>query len=154
MGSQAGTLKYATSFDEKLLGVGCNVEVVVDIESGDAISTIEMRSFLRSAPAFRISLADLNSVLTAIKASKSNVKLLESMVDDAQDHQLNYACGGASLIVVQPIGKNARAVLTIGAFSREADLAQLSDKEVADAIARVETLQSKTVTKVIALRKK
>lgn len=50
-------IKYATSFDEKLLGVGC--EVVVDIESSVAQACVEMRSFLRSTPAIRITLENL-----------------------------------------------------------------------------------------------
>jgi hypothetical protein len=153
METQSRALRYATSFDEKLLGVGCNVEIVVEIESGEAKAVIEMRSFLRSSPAFRISISDMRSILAAVRTAKTNVKLLESMVEGAEAHQLNYSCGGASLIVVQPPGKKAKAVLSIGQFSRESDLDQLSDQEVVDAISRVEALQAKTVQKVASSTK-
>lgn len=143
-------LKYATSFDEKLLGVGCDVEVVVDIESGIAQASVEMRSFLRSTPAFRIALEDLLSVSAAIKNARASVKLLESLVGNATAHQLNYSGGGATLIVVQPKGKNARFTLSIGSFAREGDLDALSDKEIVEAVARVESLKSKVIAKVAA----
>ena len=98
-------LKYATSFDEKILGVGCDVEVVVDLDSGEASATVAMRQFLRSGPAFRIGAKDLASIAAAVKAAKDRVGLLESLAEGALDHQLNYSSGGASLIVVHPKGK-------------------------------------------------
>ncbi len=146
-------LKYATSFDEKLLGVGCDVEVVVDIESGTAQAFVEMRSFLRSTPAFRITLEDLNSVSAAIKSARSNAKLLESLPGEATDHQLNFFGGGATLIVVQPKGKSARFTLSIGSFSREGDLDTLTDKEIAETVAKVESLKAKVIAKVGAGKK-
>jgi hypothetical protein len=141
-------LNYVTSFDEKLLGVGCDVEVVVDIESGAARTNIQMRSFLRSTPAFRITLDDLVSISTAIQSVRKNVKLLESLISDATDHQLNYSFGGMTLIVVQPKGKNARFTLCIGSFSREGDIDTLTNKEILEAVNRVEGLQAQVVSKV------
>jgi hypothetical protein len=144
---------YATSFDEKLLGVGCDVEVVVDIESGVAQACVDMRSFLRSTPAFRITLEDLQSVSAAIRNARTNAKLLESLVGDALAHQLNYSVGGATLIVVHPKGKNARFTLSIGSFAREGDLDALTDKEIADAVTKGESLKAKVVAKVGAGKK-
>jgi hypothetical protein len=146
-------MKYATSFDEKLLGAGCDVEVVVDLESGVAQACLEMRSFLRSTPAFRITLEDMQSVSAAIKSARTNAKLLESLVGDATAHQLNYSAGGATLIVVHPKGKNARFTLSIGSFAREGELDALTDKEIADAVAKVESLKAKVVAKVVAGKK-
>ncbi len=146
-------MKYATSFDEKLLGVGCDVEVVVDIESGAAQACVEMRAFLRSTPAFRITLESLQSISEAIKSARTSAKLLESLVGDATAHQLNYSSGGATLIVVHPKGKNARFTLSIGSFAREGELDALTDKEIADAVAKVESLKAKVVAKVVAGKK-
>lgn len=146
-------MKYATSFDEKLLGVGCDVEVAVDIESGAAQACVEMRAFLRSTPAFRITLESLQSISEAIKSARTSAKLLESLVGDATAHQLNYSSGGATLIVVHPKGKNARFTLSIGSFAREGELDALTDKEIADAVAKVESLKAKVVAKVVAGKK-
>jgi hypothetical protein len=143
-------MKYATSFDEKLLGVGCDVEIVVDIESGTAQASVAMRSFLRSTPAFKISLEDLQSVSLVVKQARSSAKLLESMVGDATAHQLNYSLPGATFIVVRPEGKTARFTLSIGSFAREGDLDTLTDKEIAEAVAKVEDLKAKVVAKVSA----
>ena len=62
-------LKYATSFDEKLLGTGCDVEVVIEIESGEVSAVIAMRQFLRSSPIFRISDVDLAAMSDAPRAA-------------------------------------------------------------------------------------
>lgn len=145
-------IKYATTFDEKLLGIGCDVEVVVDIESGAAQACIEMRSFLRSTPAFRITHENLQAVSEAVKNARTSAKLLDNLVDDASSHQLNFSAGGANLIVVKPKGKNARFTLSIGSFAREGDLNALTDNEIAGAVAKVENLKAKVLAKVIAGR--
>ena len=146
-------LKYATSFDEKLLGTGCDVEVVIEIESGEVSAVIAMRQFLRSSPVFRISDVDLAAMSDAIKSAKRSAKLLENMVDGATDHHLNYAARGASLTIVHPKEKKARFVLSIGAFTQEGDLEKLSDVEIVEALKRIEELKSK-VTKKIGSAKK
>lgn len=143
-------IQYATSFDVKLLGVGCDVEVVVDIESGEATAIVAMRSFLRSTPAFRISLEDLTAVANGVRLAHTRAKLLEQMVDGANDHQLNFSVGGSSLIIVHPKDKKARFVLTIGSFAREGDLDKLTDKEIAESVKAVEELKAKVQKKVLA----
>ena len=134
----------------KLLGVGCDVEIVVDIESGDATAIVAMRSFLRSTPAFRISLEDLAAVANGVRLAHTRAKLLEQMVDGATDHQLNFSVAGSSLIIVHPKDKNARFVLTIGSFAREGDLDKLTDKEIAESVKAVEELKAKVQKKVLA----
>jgi hypothetical protein len=141
-------LKYATSFDEKILGVGCDVEVVVDLDSGEASATVAMRQFLRSSPAFRIGAKDLASIAAAVKVAKDRVGLLESLAEGALDHQLNYSSGGASLIVVHPKGKSARFVLTIGMFNQEGGIDSLSSAEIDAAVKRVEELKALARAKV------
>lgn len=143
-------LKYATSFDEKLLGVGCDVEVTIDVESGESSAIIAMRQFLRSSPVFRISIENLASVAAAINSAKASASLLQNMVDGGMDHQLYYSVGGASLIVVQPKDRKARFVLAIGAFSREGDLDSLSDADVTGAVQKVDALKAKVRAKVMA----
>ncbi len=141
-------LKYATVFDEKLLGAGCDVEIVVDLSSGTAQASIAMRSLLRASPAFSMTLEELMGVVTAIKDAKSHAKLLENLIGDATDHQLNYETGCATLIVVQPPKRKALYTLTIGAFSREGELDTLSHAEVAAAVQRVESLKAMVCAKV------
>ena len=150
--ASAKSLKYATTFDEKLLGVGCDVDVVVNVDTGETSASVSMRPFLRSSPVFQISLENLKAISSAVKSAKAKAKLLESLVDGAGDHQLNYTYGGASLIVVQPPKKKPKAVLTIGSFSREADLDKLSDAELAEAIAITEKLAAKVKAKVTAFK--
>ncbi len=146
------SLNYATTFDEKLLGVGCDVEIVVNTESGDAKATIAMRSFLRASPSFNMSLEELIGVVNAIQSAKSRAALLANLVGDATDHQLNYETGCATLIVVQPPKKKAFYTLSIGAFSREGELDTLSDAEVSAAVQRVESLKAMVCAKVMAAK--
>ena len=139
---------YETCFDEKLLGIGCNVKIIIDINSGSAEAYVEMRSFLRSTPDFRITLEDLKSISEAIKNVKRNANLLEDLVAGATTHKLNYSCGGAMLIVVHPKEKVARFTLSIGYFSREGALDALPDKEILDAVAKIEKLKSAVTEKL------
>jgi hypothetical protein len=55
--------------------------------------------------------------------------------------------------VVHPKGKNARFTLSIGSFAREGDLDALTDKEIADAVTKGESLKAKVVAKVGAGKK-
>lgn len=142
-------LKYATTFDEKLFGVRCDVDIVVNLDTGESFASLGMRPFLRSSPVFQISLENLKAVAAAVSSAKVNAKLLESMVEGAGDHQLQYEYGGASLTVVQPPKKVAKAVLTIGAFARESDLEKLSVDELDKAISTCEGLMSKVKKKVL-----
>lgn len=140
-------LKYATSFDEKILGVGCDVEVVIDVDSKEVSATVAMRQFLSSSPAFRIGAKDLASIAAAVKAAKDRIGLLESLAEGALDHQLNYSSGGASLIVVHPKGKSARFVLTIGMFNQEGVVDSLSSAEIDAAVKRVDELKALALAK-------
>ena len=146
--ANAKALRYATTFDEKLLGVGCDVDIVVNLDTGEALSWVSMRPFLRSSPAFRISLDNLKAIRDAVNSAKSNAKLLESMADGAVDHQLQYHYGGASLTVVQRPLKAAKAVLTIGSFNLESDLGKLSIEDLNDAIATCESKMVKVIAKI------
>lgn len=141
-------LKYATTFDEKLLGAGCDVDVVVDIETGDAVATVAMRPFLRSSPVFQISLDNLRSIHAAVVSAKTNANLLEKMADGAGDHQLQYEHAGAALTVIKLPKKEAKAVLTIGSFTQESELSKLSVDEIEKAISTCERLMSKAQAKV------
>jgi len=143
---------YETCFDEKLLGIRCNVKIIIDINSGDAEAYVEMRSFLRSTPDFRITLEDLKSISEAIKNVKGNANLLEHPVAGATTNKLNYSCGGAILIVVHPKEKVARFTLSIGYFSREGALEALPDKEILDAVAKIEKLKSAVMAKLDAAK--
>jgi len=143
---------YETCFDEKLLGIGCNVKIIIDINSGNAETYVEMRSFLRSTPDFRITLEDLKSISEAIKNVKRHANLLEDPVAEARTHKLNYSCGGAILIVVHPKEKVARFTLSIGYFSREGALDALPDKEILDAVAKIEKLKSAVMAKLDAAK--
>ena len=139
--SSGGGLKYATTFDKKILGVGCDVEVVVDIESGEASATVAMRQFLRSSPASRIDAEDLSAIAAVVKSVRGRVGLLDSTVDGATDHQLNYSSGGATLVVVHPKGRPPRFVLTIGMFNKEGEIDSLSADEIDAAVKRVTQLK-------------
>lgn len=141
-------LKYATVFDERLFGVGCDVDVVVDVESGEASATVAMRQFMRSSPAFWITGEQLVAIAEVVKSVRSRAWLLDETVEGAQDHQLNFSCGGAKLIVVHPKGKPTRFVLTIGLFNKDGELDELSGEEIDAAVKRIEELKAKTVAKV------
>ena len=145
-------IKYATVFDEKLLGAGCDVEVVVDVETGQSQATVAMRPFLRSSHAFKISVEDLAAMAETIRSANARAKLLNDKIDGAVDHQLNFSAGGSSLIIVHPKDKKARFVLTIGSFSREGELEKISDLEVAQAVKTVEALRAKVVAKVSSFK--
>jgi hypothetical protein len=149
----ANSLKYATTFDEKLFGAGCDVDVVVNLVTGDTIATVSMRPFFRSSPVFQISLANLTAISEAVSAAKAHSNLLETLVEGAGDHQLQYQHGGASLTVVKPPKKTASAVLSIGSFTRESDLSELSVEELTKAITTCDRLIGLVKAKVNAAKK-
>ena len=146
-------LKYATSFDERLFEAGCDVDVVVDVETGEASATVAMRRFLGSTPAFRIADEELTAIAEVVKSVRSRAWLLDDTVEGAQSHQLNYSSGGATLTVVHPKGRPARFVLTIGLFNKEGKLDELSGEEIDVAVKRIEDLKGKTRAKVAAAKK-
>jgi hypothetical protein len=141
-------IKYAASFDEKLLGSNCDVDVVVDLGTGENTASVAMRQILRTMPMCRISIEALEELLAVLKSAAANAPLLESRPNGAQDHQLNWSSGAASLIIIQPTGKKPRYVLRIGSFNREGELTHLSYEEVADAVEQVNALR-KTVTEKV-----
>lgn len=146
-------LKYATSFDEKILGIGCDVDVTVDVETGEASATIAMRQFLRSSPAFKISADELSAIGDVVKKARASLPLLEDFIDGSQDHQLNYSSGGASLIIVHPKGKPARFVLNIGMFNKEGVMDELSSEEIDAAVKRVGELTAMVKAKLASKKK-
>jgi len=146
-GARSG-LKYATTFDEKLFGKGCDVDVIVDLESGEASATVAMRPFLRSNPPFRISSEDLAALAQAVKLVGPRSSLLDALAEGALDHQLSYSTGGATLIVVHPKGRSARYTLSIGMFQKEGELGEPIGAEIEAAVKRTEELKAKVLAKV------
>jgi len=144
----AGGAKYATLFRKKLLGVNCDVDVVVDLATLKAEATISMKQILSSRPAFVITLDDLRLLETSLKSVKKCTSLLESVLPDATDHQLNVNIRGATAIVVRPPGKSARYTLSIGLFHREGELSELELNEIDDSIKEIEVLVIATIEKV------
>lgn len=145
------SLKYAATFNEKLLGANCDVEVVVDLTTGESTATVAMWQMLRSMPACRINIESLEELLVALKSVSASAILLETRAGGVQDHQLNWRSGGASFIIVHPPGRKARYVLNVGTFNREGDLNQLSHQELTDAVDRVNTLRKSVGDNVAAL---
>jgi hypothetical protein len=147
--SPVGGLQYSTTFDAKLFGVRCDVEVVVDVTSGQTKATIAMRQLLRSMHAFRMPFEVLLKLADVVQSAHSKVSLLESQMDGAIDHKLNFEVNGASLIVVHPKGRSARFVLCIGEYVREGALDDLSAADIQEAIKLVTDLTAKVRTKVM-----
>jgi hypothetical protein len=145
---QVVSLNYATKFEQKLLGHKCDVEVVVNLASGQASVVAGMRQALRSSPACYLSLETLEGLAKCVRDVKKNSRLLDSLIDDATDHQLNCSFGGATLIVVKPPGKSARFTLTIGLFHREGAIEELSTKEIDDAVSLLEGLCKRVLARV------
>jgi hypothetical protein len=58
---------------KNILGVGCDVEDVVDIDAGDISATMAMRQFLRSSLAFRIGADGLVLFVEAIGQGQDRV---------------------------------------------------------------------------------
>ena len=148
LGGAASGPKYATSFRENLLGGACDVEVVVNIETKEASATLAMRQLLSSNPAFLISRDDLVAISQNIGMIQSKSPLLDSLIDGALHHQLNYSRKSAVLIVVHPKDRPARFTLSIGLFHQEGPLSELSSKEIDDAVSRLDTLTAAVVAKV------
>lgn len=142
------SLNYATTFEQKLLGYKCDVEVVVNLASGEASVVAGMRQALRSSPACYLSLDTLEGLASCIRDVKKSSRLLDSLIDDATDHQLNCSFGGGTLIVVKPPSKSARFTLTIGLFHREGPVEELSSKEIDDAISLLDGLRKRVLAGV------
>jgi hypothetical protein len=148
-GSDVG---YATSFKERLFGAKCEVEVVVDLSTGSATAILSMSQLLASGPAFRISLDDLKMLSKSIKAIHKHAPLLGTLAPEASDHQLNWARGGTSIIVVQPKGKQPHFALSIGQYHREGDLSELNSKEFDEAVAKIEAVRARVTDKIKVLK--
>ena len=147
--NESGGLRYAATFKEKILGVGCDVDISVDIGSREAVVIASMTQMLSSQPAFRISRDDLAALASSVKTAKKRVSILDSKAEGACDHQLNYSYGGAALIIVKPFAdKPARYTLSIGLFNREGTLDELTTKELDDAVEKLDTLASRVTSKV------
>ncbi len=144
----SNTLNYATIFEEKVLGVKCDVEIVVGLASGAATVVASMRHALWSSPACHISIDTLESLATHIRDVRKYSELLDSLIDGAKDHQLNCSFGGATLIVVKPAGRPARFTLTIGLFHREGSLEELSTKDVDEAVGALDGLRKRVLARV------
>ncbi len=147
MKGAANGLRYATSFEEKILGAKCSVEVVVDLSSGETSVVVSMMRFLSSDPAFRITRDDLAGLASFIKTVKSRASLLDERVEGATDHQMNCSSGGALLIVIKQTGKPARFTLSIGLFHQEGALSDLSAEEVDQAVAKLDSISAKVSKK-------
>ena len=142
-----GGLRYATSFELKLLGAKCDVEVVVDLGSQEASAIVSMRRLLSPSPAFRAAREDLAALSGCIRQARENAGLLDATTEGAQAHQLNCSCGGAVLIVVKPPGKPARYTLNVGLFHREGLLEELTSKEIDEAVEQVDALIARVLSK-------
>jgi hypothetical protein len=148
-----GELRYATSFEVKLLGAKCDVEVVVDLGRQDASAIVSMRQILSSSPAFRATREDLSALSACIQKARESAGLLDATAEGAQANQLNCSCGGAVLIVVKPPGKPARYALNVGLFHREGLLEELTSKEIDEAVEQVDALIARVLSKIKSLTK-
>jgi len=141
--------RYATSFKDRLFGVKCEVEIVVDLSTHAASSVLSMTSFLGSHPIFSISLDNLRLLARGITDLKNNANRLSDLIVGATDHQLKCTIGGATAIAFQPPGKATQYTLTIGAFHRMGLLEELDTCDIDVAIKRIEDLQVAVVQKIV-----
>jgi hypothetical protein len=135
----APRLRYAASFKERLLGGTCENEVVVDLSTRDVSVVLGMTQFLSHGPTFLISLEHLKCLSQSISQIKTKAALLDSLIEGAENHQLNVNHGGATIIVVHPQGKKARFALSIGSYHREGVLSEIDSTDIDDAIAKLES---------------
>lgn len=148
-GSASGAvgLRYATLFEVQLLGAKCDVEVVVALSTQEASASVSMRQFFSASPVFRATRDDLAALSACIRQARENATLLEATADGAESHQLNCSCGGGVLVVVRPPGKPARYTLNVGLFQREGFLADLTSKEIDEAVAQMDVLVARVLAK-------
>jgi hypothetical protein len=145
--------RYATSFKDRLFGVKCEVEIVVDLSTHAPSSLLSMTSFLSSQPIFSISLDSLRLLALGIADLKNNANLLSVLIVGATDHQLKCTVGGATAIVFRPPGKATQYTLTIGAFHRMGLLEELDTRDIDVAIKRIEDLQVAVIQKIVTAAK-
>ncbi len=150
MKGAANGLRYAVSFEEKIFGAKCSVEVAVDLASGETSVVVSMLRFLSPEPAFRITRDDLAGLASFIRTAKSRSSLLDERVEGSMNHQMDCSIGGASLITFKPIGKPARFNLSIGLFHQEGPLNELSAEEVDQAVAKLDSISAKVSKKAAA----
>lgn len=147
-------LRYATSFEAKLLGAKCDIEIVVDLSSQEASASVSMRQLLSPSPAFKATRDDFAALSSCIREARESAKLLDETAEGAQAHQLNCSCGGAVLIVVKPTGKPTRYTLNVGLFHREGLLEELTSDEIDEVIKQVDILIARVLAKTKAGNKK
>ncbi|MBX3647315.1 MAG: hypothetical protein KF766_06550 [Rhodocyclaceae bacterium] len=141
-------VNYVASFKDKFFGVGCTIEVVVDMSTMDSTARLAMKQMLSSNPAFSISLEDLKAISACIRSVQNYAPLLDTLVEGAIDQQLYFVRNGAMLIVVHPKGQSARFTLSIGLFQREGTLQELSSNEIDEVVTKIDAIMAKVVAKI------
>ena len=141
--------RYAASFKDRLFGVKCEVEIVVDLTTHAPYSVLSMTSFFGGPPLFSISLDNLRLLARGISELKNNANLLSALIVGSTDHQLRCTVGGATAIVLQPPGEATQYTLTIGTFHRMGPLNELSTSDIDVAIKTIEDLQAVVVRNIV-----
>lgn len=146
-------MKFEATFDQKVLGVACDITVSVDVNSGEVESIITMRSMLRAMPAFQIKLSELAAIAEEIQIACDRAKLLD-LFEDADDKRLVFRAGGAMLTVFQNKANAPYFVLSIGSYNREGKLADLNNQDLQAAVTSIMALQNTVQAKVKANKAK
>lgn len=143
-----GELTYATTFTEKILGVQCEVDISIPLNFNEPSIVVVMKRMLSANTVLSISRQDLARLSVCMKLAQARVDLLDKLVEDANDHQLNFSLSGASLIIAKPPKKPARFALDIGLFHREGPLTELSPDEIDNAVMALDKLAKRVITKL------
>lgn len=146
--TSAAALNYATVFEERVLGVKCDVEVVVELAGGASSVVAGMKQALSGSRACHLSLDTLADLAACLRTIGDQARLLDNLTNGAKAHQLNWSAGGATLIVVKPAEREARFTLTIGLFHREGPLHELPAKEIEQAVATLHGLRQRVLCKL------
>lgn len=139
---------YSVSFESRLFGGRCIVEVTVDLNTGQASSVLSMPSLLSAQPVFAISLEDLKAFAEGVQQLKARSRVLASLPNGAQDAWLKCLVGNATAVVFQPEGKPDQFTMNIGAYHRHGDLGTLDLAEIHTAIEKLTSFEKAALARV------
>lgn len=141
-------LDYVVAFEQRLLGARCRVEVSVALDGGATKVEIAMMRSYSPEPSFVMTRDDLAALAAAIDQARDRSGLLGLEWPQALAQQFRFESGGTSLAVFKAPGKPARFALSIGLFSQEGELSELSSGAVDQALAAVDALARSVAERV------
>jgi hypothetical protein len=142
--------QFVVTFEERLFGGKCVIEVAIDLSTLTALSTLSMTSMFSERPVFTMPRADFNMFVAAIRRLQATAKKLSPAPEGSIASQLNCTVNAATAVIFQAEGKPVRYTLNIGNFSKAGELTEMDLGEIEEAIRKMDELEGRVLRQVNA----